>query len=324
MTISDHDQISGPGWERKVLERIALEGIAEQRRSRRWQIFFRLLGVLCFLLLLGVLSDWGGPVDGFGERGRHTALVQLQGAIEAKGEASAERVIGALQAAFADKNTQGVILNINSPGGSPVQAGMIYDEIVRLRSKYPDVPLYAVVEDYCASGGYYVAAAADRIFVDKASMVGSIGVLMEGFGFTGTLDKLGVERRLLTSGQNKGFLDPFSPEDPLQKEHAMKMLDEIHQQFIDAVRKGRGERLKENKDMFSGLMWTGARSIELGLADAYGTVDTVARDVVKAEGVRDYTIQQNFAERFSSRFGASMAEGMAERVGVLATRLGWR
>lgn len=316
---------SEPGWERGVLERLALEALREQRRNRRWSVFFRLAWLICFLLLLAALGDWGA-VDRFGEAGRHTALVQIQGAIEARGEGSAERIIGALQAAFEDKGTQGVILAINSPGGSPVQAGMINDEIYRLRKLYPDIPLYAVVEDYCASGGYYVAVAADRIFVDKASMVGSIGVLMEGFGFTGSLDKLGIERRLLTSGQNKGFLDPFLPQDPQQKIHAMQMLDEIHQQFIEVVRKGRGARLKEQDGelLFSGLMWSGARSIELGLADAYGTVDTVAREVIKAGDIRDYTIKQGFAERFSSRFGASMADGAAERVAIRLERLGWR
>lgn len=326
MDAADRENHPAGSWERKVLERIALEAIAEQRRSRRWSIFFRLLGFLCFVLFLAMLGDWGGSVERFGDGVRHTALVRMQGVIEARSEASAERIIGALQAAFGDKGTQAVILSINSPGGSPVQAGMINDEIGRLRARYPDTPLYAVVEDYCASGGYYVAAAADRIFVDKASMVGSIGVLIEGFGFTGTMDKLGIERRLLAAGQNKGFLDPFSPQEPQQREHALKLLDEVHQQFIAVVRKGRGERLKEreNEALFSGLMWSGARSIELGLADGYGTVDSVAREVVKVEDIRDYTIKQNFAERFSSRFGASLAEGMAERAATLATHLGWR
>mgnify|MGYP000907499131 CR=1 FL=1 len=322
MEVPNND--ASPGWERKVLEKIALEGINEQRRARRWSIFFKLLGFAYFTLVLLALGDWGGSVEKFGDGTRHTALVQLNGAIQAKGEASAEHVIGALQSAFDDKGTQGVILSINSPGGSPVQAGMINDEINRLRAKYPKIPLYVVVEDYCASGGYYVAAAADQIYVDKASIVGSIGVLMDGFGFTGTMEKLGVERRLLTAGQNKGFLDPFSPELPAHKEHAEKMLTEIHQQFIDVVRKGRGKRLKESPELFSGLMWSGARSIEMGLADGYGTVDSVARDVIKAEDIRDYTIKPNFAEKFSSRFGASMAEGMAERATGLLTRFGWR
>ena len=220
-----------------------------------------------------------------------------------------------MRSAFEDKGTAGVILRINSPGGSPVQSGIINDEIRRLRGKYPDIPLYVVVEDVCASGGYYVAAAADKIFVDKASLVGSIGVLMDGFGFTGTMDKLGVERRLLTAGENKGFLDPFSPQDPKQKLMAQTMLGEIHKQFIDVVKKGRGQRLKETPDMFSGLVWTGARSIELGLADDFGTVSSVARDVIKAEKVMDYTQKENIAERFAKRFGADMVQGAVKALG---------
>jgi protease-4 len=243
---------------------------------------------------------------------RHTALVEMQGVIQAKGDANADDVISALQAAFDDKGAAGVILRINSPGGSPVQAGIINDEIGRLRAKHSDKPLYVVIEDICASGGYYVAAAGDKIYVDKASIVGSIGVLMDGFGFTGSMDKLGVERRLLTAGQNKGFLDPFSPQNERHKEHAQGMLNDIHQQFIDVVRKGRGTRLKETPDMFSGLMWTGSKSIELGLADGYGTVDTVARDILKAEEIRDYTVKPNFAEKFARQFGAQAAAGLGD------------
>lgn len=296
-------------WDRKVIEKIALEGIAEQRRQRRWGIFFKFLGFAYLGVVLAFVIDWGDSAERLGDGKKHTALVQLNGVIQAKGDASAERIMTALQSAFDDKGTQGVILRINSPGGSPVQSGIINDEIWRLRGKYPNIPLYVVVEDICASGGYYVAAAADKIFVDKASIVGSIGVLMDGFGFTGTMDKLGVERRLLTAGPNKGFLDPFSPQDANHKEHAQQMLGEIHKQFVDVVRKGRGKRLKETTDMFSGLMWTGSKSIELGLADAYGTVETVARDMIKAEDIRDYTIKQNIAEKLARQFGANMAEG---------------
>jgi len=297
-------------WERKVLEKLAMEALAEQRRGRRWGIFFKLLGFAYLVVLLGVALDWG-QVDNVAEGSKFTALVSLDGVIKAKGDANAENVISSLQAAFDDKHTAGVILRINSPGGSPVQSGIINDEIRRLRAKYPEIPLHAVVEDVCASGGYYVAAAADKIFVDKASIVGSIGVLMDGFGFTGTMEKLGVERRLLTAGESKGFLDPFSPQNENHKDHARQMLGEIHQQFIDVVRKGRGKRLKETPDMFSGLMWSGAKSIELGLADGYGTVDSVARDVFKAGDVRDFSVKQNFAERFAKQIGADMAEGMA-------------
>ena len=223
-------------------------------------------------------------------------------------QASADSVIGSLQGAFEDKKTKGVILRINSPGGSPVQAGQIYDEIKRLRALHPKIPLYAVVDDICASGGYYVAAGADKIFVDKASIVGSIGVLMDGFGFTDTMEKLGVERRLLTAGENKGFLDPFSPVDPKQEAFAKQMLEEIHGQFIGVVREGRGKRLKETPEMFSGLVWSGEKSIQLGLADGLGTVESVARDVIKAEDIVDYTQQESLAERLAGRLGATMAK----------------
>ena len=297
-------------WERKVLEKVALEAIVEQRRGRRWGIFFKLLGFGYLSVILGLALDLG-QTEKIGDGAKFTALVNLNGVIKAQGDANAEHVIAALQAAFEDKHTAGVILRINSPGGSPVQSGIINDEMRRLRAKYPAIPLHVVVEDVCASGGYYVAAAADKIFVDKASIVGSIGVLMDGFGFTGTMEKLGVERRLLTAGESKGFLDPFSPQNEGHKDHARQMLGEIHQQFIDVVRKGRGKRLKETPEMFSGLMWSGAKSIELGLADGFGTVDSVARDVLNAADVRDFSVKQNFAEKFAKQFGADMAEGAA-------------
>ncbi|MDA8257439.1 MAG: S49 family peptidase [Betaproteobacteria bacterium] len=296
-------------WERKVLEKLALEALAEQRRGRRWGIFFKLLG-FGYLVVVLILALGLGQGDHVADDAKFTALVDLNGVIKAKGDANAENVITGLQAAFEDKHTAGVILRINSPGGSPVQSGIINDEMRRLRAKYPAIPLHVVVEDVCASGGYYVAAAADKIFVDKASIVGSIGVLMDGFGFTGTMDKLGVERRLLTAGESKGFLDPFSPQNEHHKDHAKQMLGEIHEQFINVVRKGRGKRLKESPEMFSGLMWSGAKSIELGLADGYGTVESVARDVIKAADVRDFSVKQNFAEKFAKQFGADMAEGM--------------
>lgn len=297
------------GWERKILEKIALEAVNEQRRARRWGIFFKLLGFVYVTVLLATLVDWDN-FAGDGEGSRHTALVEMHGVIQAKGDANADDIVSALQSAFDDKHAAGVILRINSPGGSPVQAGIITDEMKRLRGKHPEKPLYVVVEDICASGGYYVASAADKIFVDKASIVGSIGVLMDGFGFTGSMDKLGVDRRLLTAGENKGFLDPFSPQNGRHKEHAQGMLNDIHQQFIDVVRKGRGARLKETPDMFSGLMWTGAKSVELGLADGLGTVDSVARDVIQAEDIRDYTVKPNFAEKFARRFGSAAAESL--------------
>lgn len=293
-----------PAWERKVLEDLVKETLKEKRSRRRWSIFFRCLGFAYVAWILIMLSGW--EFGGGSNAAPHTAIVSIEGEIGPGGDNSAENVVTALQSAFEDVGTKGVVLRINSPGGSPVQSGMVYDEIHRLRKLHPQIPLYVVVEDMCASGGYYIAAAADRIYVDKASIVGSIGVLMDGFGFTGAMDKLGVERRLLTAGENKGFLDPFSPQSDKQRDYAKALLADVHKQFIAAVREGRGTRLKETPDMFSGLFWTGARSVEMGLADEYGTVDSVARDVIKAETLVDYTQHQNFAERFAKRFGAAM------------------
>ncbi|BDB24883.1 peptidase [Cupriavidus sp. TA19] len=299
---------SGPvgaaGWEREVLEKVLTASLREQRAARRWRIFFRFVGLGLLALIFIALFDFKG--DGINTSGRHTAMVTLEGEISAGTPASAESINASLQAAFADANAAGVILKINSPGGSPVQAGIINDEIHRLRGLYPSKPFYVVIEEICASGGYYVAAAADKIYVDKASIVGSIGVLMDGFGFTGLMDKLGVERRLYTSGSNKGMLDPFSPQVPRQKAYAETMLKEIHEQFIDVVKEGRGDRLKDDPDLFSGLFWSGERSIELGLADALGTADSVARDVLKAEDIVDYTVRENIAERVAKRFGAAV------------------
>lgn len=294
-------------WERQALEKVALAAVYEQRKSRQWGIFFKALTFLYLFIILFAFMGWMGG----GEKvlGKHTALVDLQGVI-ASDEVSADMVISGLQSAFEDKHTQGVILRINSPGGSPVQAGQIYDEIKRLRGLHPKTPLYVVVDDVCASGGYYVAAAADKIFVDKASLVGSIGVLMDGFGFTKAMDKLGVERRLLAAGENKGFLDPFSPSDPKHEAYAKTMLEEIHQQFIGVVRKGRGNRLKETPDMFSGLVWSGTKSIELGLTDAYGSTDYVAREIIKAEDIVDFTPRDDLASRLADKLGIGMAKAL--------------
>jgi protease IV len=304
-------QENDPNWERRIIEKLATEGLAEQRRRRRWGIFFKVLGFAYLTVILMAAFDWPGTGDGLTDGKKHTAMVRMTGVISNRGDASAEHVISGLQAAFEDKGTAGVVLLINSPGGSPVQAGIINDEIHRLRGKYPTIPIHAVVEDVCASGGYYVAVAAENIYVDKASIIGSIGVLMDGFGFTGTMEKLGVERRLLTAGENKGFLDPFSPQNAQHKAHAQQMLGEIHQQFIGVVREGRGKRLKETSDMFSGLMWSGAKSVDMGLSDGYGTVESVARDVFNAEDIRDFTVKPNFAEKLAKQFGADMAEGAA-------------
>ncbi len=307
--MSEMDPAGGKeNWERQVIEKLARTALDEQRKSRNWGIFFKTLTFIYLFALLFIAFGWLGGREPL--PGDHTALVELNGVIAANTHANAEVINQGLQDAFENKGTKGVILRINSPGGSPVQAGTINSEIHRLRQKYPQIPLYAVVEDICASGGYYVAVAADQIYVDRASIVGSIGVLMDGFGFTGTMEKLGVERRLLTAGENKGFLDPFSPMNAAQRDYAQKMLGEIHQQFIEVVRKGRGKRLKEGPDTYSGLVWTGQRSIELGLADALGSVDYVAREVIKAEKIVDFTPRENLAERFAKRFGAAMGEAL--------------
>ncbi len=302
---------TGEQWERGVLEKIALAGIKEQRSARRWGIFFKILTFTYVTLILFFAIDWKGRTESMTD-GKHTALVEVSGVIGPGTDASAERVNAALQAAFKDRNTQGVVVRVNSPGGSPVQSQNIYDEMRRLRVKYPAIPLYVVVEDMCASGGYFVAAGADRIYVSKSSLVGSIGVRMDGWGVTGLMDKLGVERRLLTAGDNKGFLDPFLPVDEKQKQHALAMLGEIHQQFINVVREGRGKRLKESPDLFSGLVWTGQKSVDLGLADGFGSLDYVAREVIKAEDIVDFSQKENIAEKFARRLGAGAASALAE------------
>ncbi|MTW00525.1 S49 family peptidase [Pseudoduganella ginsengisoli] len=302
-------EVGGLNWEREVLEKLVLSTVRERRAHRRWGIFFKFLTLLLILFAVATYFDISWPGSDSEALGRHTALIEIDGNIETEGSGSAAVVIPALNKAFADSGSVAVVLHINSPGGSPVQAGMIVDEIHRLRKGYPNKQLYVVVNEICASGGYYIAAAADQIYVNKASIVGSIGVLMEGFGFTGIMSKAGVERRLLTAGEHKGFMDPFLPLTDKHRQHAQSMLNEIHQQFIGVVRAGRGKRLKETPETFSGLFWTGERAISMGLADGYGTVDTVARDVIHAEDIVDYTQHEGLPERVLKKFGASMGEG---------------
>jgi len=307
---------SGELRERLALERLASDWLKEQRSARRWRIFFRLSWLLLFIALAVYLFRAEAPAA---NSPSHTAVVELKGEIASGADASAEFVIAALRSAFEDTGSKAVVLLINSPGGSPVQAGMINDEIVRLKVLHKK-PMYAVVEETCASAAYYIAAAADKIYVDKASIVGSIGVLMDGFGFTGAMEKLGVERRLLTAGENKGMLDPFSPMSDRQRAYAQSMLDQIHKQFITVVKEGRGNRLKETPDTFSGLFWTGQQAVEMGLADGLASVDHVARDVVGAEEIVDYTRRDNVAERLAKRFGAAMGGGAVQAMkGVLPT-----
>jgi protease-4 len=307
---------SGPirDWERDTLERLVFATVREQRAARRWGIFFKLSFLLLAFFSIWAYFDFNFSGSDIESLGRHTALIEIDGSIDDEGSGSADTVIPSLNKAFSDSGSAAVVLRINSPGGSPVQAGIIVDEIQRLKKGYPNKPLYVVVDEICASGGYYIAAAADKIYVNKASIVGSVGVLMDGFGFTGLMDKLGVERRLLTAGENKGFLDPFSPQSDKQKQHALAMLNEIHEQFISVVRAGRGKRLKENPEIFSGLYWTGAKAVEMGLADGFGTVDTVARDVVKAEDIIDYTAHEGLPERVLKKFGASVGSGAVHSI----------
>jgi protease-4 len=296
---------SNQNWERQALEHLLLENLKETRKARRWRAVFRVLTLIIFVGAILAIFDLRLPGRGMGVE-KHTALVTLEGEISSSSMANALDINSSLTAAFENENSAGVLLRINSPGGSPVQAGMINDEIHRLRKLYPSKPFYVVVEDICASGGYYVAVAADQILVDKASLVGSIGVIMEGFGFTGLMDKLGVTRRMITAGSNKGMLDPFSKENPQQVEMIKTMIDEIHQQFIAVVKAGRGDRLKETPEMFSGRVWNGEQAIKIGLVDGYGSVESVARDIFKAPDILDYTMKENFAERVAKRFGAEV------------------
>ncbi len=292
-------------WERQALEHLLLENLKESRKARRWKTVLRVLSLILIVGFILQILDLR-PFDGSFGAERHTAMVSIEGEISSSAIANALDVGSALQAAFENDNSVGVILRINSPGGSPVQSGIINDEIRRLRALYPNKPLHVVVEDICASGGYYIAVAGDQILVDKASIVGSIGVVMDSFGFTGLMDKLGISRRMITAGSNKGMLDPFSKEDPKQVEMVQTMLNEIHQQFITVVKAGRGDRLKETPDLFSGRVWNGEQAVKMGLADGFGTVDTVARDVFKAPNILDYTMKENFAERVAKRFGAEV------------------
>ena len=293
-------------WERDTLEKLAFSYLNEQRTTRRWRTFVRLAWLTFFALLAWSLLSRSAPSTDTSTP--HTAVVEIKGEISSGGEANSDQIVAALRSAFEDNGAKAVVLLINSPGGSPVQAGMINDEIYRLKALHKK-PIYAVVEETCASAAYYIAVSADQIFVDKASIVGSIGVLMDGFGFTGLMEKLGIERRLMTAGENKGFLDPFSPQTEKHRAYTQAMLNQIHQQFIAVVKKGRGDRLKETPDTFTGLFWSGEQAIEFGLADKLGTLDHVAREVVKAPDLVDYTKRDNVAQKLAKRFGAAIGEG---------------
>lgn len=301
---------SSTGWEREIVEKLAFATLTEQRRNRRWRIFFVLLFFVYLFATPFLFSgkfEWSDLKKGE----KHTALVDLKGVISSDSEASADKIVEALRDAFKDDNTAGVILRINSPGGSPVQSSYINSEIARLRKKHPDTPIYAVITDLCASGGYFVAAAADKIYANESSIVGSIGVIMNGFGFPEAMEKLGVERRALTAGEHKSLMDPFSPLKEEDKEHIQVMLDEIHDQFISTVRKGRKDKLEEDDKLFSGLIWTGEKAKELGLIDEFGSAGYVAREVIKAEDIVNFTAQEDLLNRLIDRLGVSVVNSLS-------------
>lgn len=303
-------------FEKDLINRLAFAALNEQRRARRWNILFRSLFIIWLFSFLAILIAQPGSNVELGRNAAHTALIDIKGVIAAEETANADNIVTSLREAFENKHAKAIILRINSPGGSPVQAGYINDEIIRLRNEYPDKKLYAVIVDICASGGYYIAAAADQIYADKASMVGSIGVLMNGFGFTGSMDKLGIERRLITAGKNKGFLDPFSPLKDEEVAHARTLLENIHEQFINVVKNGRGDRLVDDEKLYNGYIWTGEKSMELGLVDGLGSSSFVAREIVGEEEIVDYTIQPTYLDRFAERFGAAMANTLGMSLGL--------
>ena len=301
----NQSQAQAFGWERDVLEKLALAAVTEQRRARRWGVFFKVL-MFIYLMVVASIALYPQFEKGFSNTGKsHTAIVDVLGPIAESEAANADTIIEGLRAAVKNKNTKGVILNINSPGGSPVQSAYIFDEIKRLKKKHPDIPFYAVVSDICASGGYYIAAAADKIYVHQSSMIGSIGVLMNGFGFVNTMEKLGVDRRLLIAGKHKALMDPFSSVNADETVHMQALLDEVHQQFIAAVRAGRGDRLIETEDLFSGLIWTGEQGVKLGLADDFGSVDSVARDIIGTKNKLNFTPKERLLDQLASKLGAS-------------------
>lgn len=308
-TVPDN-QIDQKTW--KLLEKAVLANVDEQRRKRRWGIFFKILGFAYLISMLFFFSPFGGS-KATTSTGAHTALIEVRGMIADQERASADNIVSALRAAFKDKNTKGIVLRINSPGGSPVQSGYIYDEIRRLRSLHPDTKVYAVITDLGASGAYYIASAADEIYADKSSLVGSIGVTAAGFGFVGAMDKLGIDRRLYTSGEHKAFLDPFQPQNAEETAFWKTVLNTTHRQFIDSVKQGRGDRLKdkEHPELFSGLIWSGEQALELGLVDALGNSSYVAREIIGHERLVDFTLEESPFDRFAKKFGASVAERLA-------------
>ncbi len=311
---------NNPGWEREVLEKLAMAAVTEQRRARRWGVFFKML-MFVYLIGVGAMAFYPQFEKGINESDKdHTAIIDVIGVIAEGETASADNIIEGLRDALKNKKTKGVILNINSPGGSPVQAAYVFAEIERLKEKHPGIPIHAVVSDICASGGYYIAAAADKIFVNQSSMIGSIGVIMNGFGFVNVMEKLGIDRRLLIAGEHKALMDPFSPVREEEAKHMQTLLDDVHQQFIAAVRAGRGDRLDESGDMFSGLVWTGTQGIELGLADDFGSVDSVARDVIGTKKKLNFTPQERLLDKIAGTLGASFGHALGSAINSFSMR----
>lgn len=308
--------LNDPVWQRKTLEKLLFDNLKEQRRKRRWNIFFRFLFFIILFALLFSLWPTTTNLPTTSKTKSHISLVDIKGVIDDDSTASADNIIEGLQNAFEDKHTNAVILRINSPGGSPVQAAQIYNEIRYLRHQYPKTKLYTVCDDLCASAAYYIASASDDIYANPASLVGSIGVLMDGFGFVDTMKKIGVERRLLTAGDHKGFLDPFSPEKIDEKLIAERMLANVHQQFINAVKQGRGNRLKNDPELFSGLAWTGEEALSLGLIDGFGDLNTLSQDIIKNKNIVDYTVKPGLLQQLSDRMGAAFAQQISTRLGI--------
>ncbi len=305
-----NDSEKSVGWEREVLEKVALAAVTEQTRARRWGVFFKSLTFGYLAILLGVMLYPNMKKEMGGDGKDHTAVVDIVGVIAEDKDVNAENVIKSLRAAVKDKNTKGIILHSNSPGGSPVQSAYIYEEIRNIKKLNPKLPIYAVVSDMCASGCYYIASAADKIFVSPASLVGSIGVIMDGFGFVDTMKTLGVERRLITAGAHKAMLDPFSPPKPDENQYMQTLINQVHQQFIAAVKQGRGDRLKETPDTFSGLVWTGEEGVKLGIADAYGNDSSVAKDLIGAERLVDFTESEQLIDKIMGKMGASFGHAI--------------
>ncbi|MCK5718711.1 MAG: signal peptide peptidase SppA [Thiomargarita sp.] len=328
LSSAESKKSSNPDWERDVLNRLAFAALNEQRRARRWRTFFFIL-TFSYLFLISwtfMNLEWGflDELDGdiITSDKKHTALIEIEGIISTDSEVNADQIVASLRNAYEDKKTAGIIIRINSPGGSPVQSAYINDEITRLKAKHPDIPVYAVVSDICASGGYYIAVAADEIYANESSMVGSIGVLINSFGFVDAIKNLGIERRLFTAGENKGFLDPFSPINDKNVAHIENLLQNVHEQFIATVKAGRKKSLEargqlellENQELFSGLIWTGKQAIEIGLIDGIGSSSYVAREIIKVKKIKDFTKRPNYLDRFAERLGVVMAKVLAQQL----------